>query len=168
MTRTGAGGPRRRGAGPPSPRRTLPSLRTLRTCAAVGAAVAAGVTLTACSGGAALGLATQTCAYVQKSLVLYRESLTQPGTPQAAEEQAQATAQLQDAAPLAAEAAGESPQWQALMATVGESTRLPEADLVQALEAQCAVVSSHGTTLPTLPVTTLPVTTSPTTRAPAP
>jgi hypothetical protein len=69
---------------------------------------------------------------------------------------AKAQAQLQTASPLAAEAAGQAPQWQALMATLAENSRLPESDLVQALQQQCAVAQNGGTTLPTLPDTTLP------------
>ena len=63
-------------------------------------------------------------------------------------------AQLRDALPLAATAAGEAGQYQALMATLDESDHLPESLLVHALGAQCARGASPATALtPTPPPT---------------
>jgi hypothetical protein len=89
------------------------------------------VGLTGCANGAALGLVQQACHHVQLSLSLYRESLQEPDSTRAARESDAAAAQLQAASPLATEAAGEAPQWQALMATLAENSRLPESALVQ-------------------------------------
>ena len=50
----------------------------------------------------------------------------------------QALIQLSDALPLAAIAAGEDTEWQALDATLSETSRVPERNLVHALSAQCA------------------------------
>jgi hypothetical protein len=47
------------------------------------------------------------------------------------------------------------------MATLAETSRLPEADVVPALQLQCAVAQNGGATVPTLPGTTLPGTTLP-------
>jgi hypothetical protein len=93
---------------------------------------------------------------VQLSLQLYQSSQRQPNAALASDERARAAAQLTAASPLAAEAAGQAPQWQALMATLAENSRLPESDLVGALRQQCAVAQTGGSTVPTLPVTTLP------------
>jgi hypothetical protein len=129
----------------------------LSTVAAAGiTAVLLGVGLGGCANGAALGLARQACHHVELSLTLYHSSLAQHDARLAADERGRASDQLQTAAPLAAVAAGQSPQWQALMATLSESSRLPESDLVYALQAQCAQVQGAATAGPTLPPTTLP------------
>ena len=57
--------------------------------------------------------------------------------------------QLRDAPPPGRQAAGQAGQWQALMATLAESDRLPESDLVHALRAQCAAVDSNAGGAPT-------------------
>ena len=132
-------------------RRLLPGV-----VGAVALSVALGGAVGGCADSAALGLVRQACGHVQRSLTFYRasESATNPTT--AARDRNAAQSQLETAAPLAAEAAGEAPQWQALMATLSENSRLPEANLVPALQQQCAAVRSGGTPGPTLPPTTLP------------
>jgi hypothetical protein len=114
------------------------------------------VGLAGCADSAALGLVQQACHHVKISLALYQASEHEANAQVASQDLAQAQAQLQTASHLAAEAAGQAPQWQALMATLAENSRLPESDLVQALQQQCAVAQTGGTTLPTLPDTTLP------------
>jgi len=131
--------------------------RALGACAAVGAVLTLGVGLTGCADSAALGLVRQACHHVTLSLALYRRSERDTDVTVAADDLARAEGQLQMASPLAAEAAGQAPQWQALMATLSEGSRLPEADLVQALEQQCAAVAQGGAT----PITTPPNTTLP-------
>ena len=84
----------------------------------------------------------------------------------AAHDRSEAQTQLQNASPLATVAAGQAPQWQALMATLAESSRLPESDLVRALQAQCAATADgrgrgpdrprHHPAAPTLPSSTGP------------
>jgi hypothetical protein len=93
---------------------------------------------------------------VEVSLRLYQRAQRQTDPTVAADERARAAAELQTASPLAAEAAGQAPQWQALMATLSENSRLPESDLVSALRQQCAVAQTGGSPGPSLPVTTLP------------
>jgi hypothetical protein len=123
----------------------------------VAVTVGLAVGLTGCANGAALGLVQQACHHVKLSLTLYRASLHEPDTALAAHENEEAAAQLQAASPLATEAAGEAPQWQALMATLAENSRLPESALVSALQEQCASVANGGNPgAPTLPATTLP------------
>jgi hypothetical protein len=105
---------------------------------------------------------SQACHNVSESLALYRKAQTQPDPKLAASERARAETQLEEASPLATEAAGQAPQWQALMATLAETSRLPESDLVQALQAQCAVVQTGGTPVAPGPNTTLPAPPAPT------
>jgi hypothetical protein len=101
-----------------------------------------------------MGLVQQACHHVEVSLALYRSSQRQTDPALAARDLTQAGSQLQVASPLATEAAGEAPQWQALMATLAENTRLPESDLVHALQAQCAAVNNGGVLAPTVGTTT--------------
>ncbi len=138
--------------------RTVPTgaRRALGACAAVGAVLTLGVGLTGCADSAALGLVRQACHHVSLSLALYRRSEHDTDATVAADDLARAEGQLQMASPLAAEAAGQAPQWQALMATLSEGSRLPEADLVEALQQQCAVTQTGATPITTPPNTTLP------------
>jgi hypothetical protein len=120
------------------------------------ATAAATLALSGCANSAALGLVRQACHHVELSLALYRSSLTETNPQRAAQEQSQAEQQLEIASPLASIAAGQAPQWDAFMATLAENTRLPEADLVHALQAQCGAVSAGGSTDTNAPNTTLP------------
>ena len=127
---------------------------------ALAACVVAGAVATACSRGDALTLARQACDHVHRSIALYARSTTDPPASRAADAAA-AVAQLRAALPLAATAAGEDSQWQALVTTLSESSRVPESDLVPALQAQCADTATSGST-PTVPSTTAaPVPTNP-------
>ncbi|MDE3086769.1 MAG: hypothetical protein KGJ77_08380 [Acidobacteriota bacterium] len=131
-----------------------------RATAALAACVVAGAVATACSRGDALALARQACGNVQRSIALYDRSTTEPSAARQADAAA-AVAQLRAALPLAAKAAGEDSQWQALVTTLSESSRVAEADLVPALRAQCADAATSGST-PTVPSTTVaPVPTNP-------
>jgi hypothetical protein len=131
-----------------------------RATAAVAACVVAGAGLTACSKGDALSLARQACGHVQRSISLYDRSTTEPPGPRQADATA-ALVELRAALPLAATAAGEDSQWQAFVTTLSESSRVPEGDLVPALQAQCADAGTNGST-PTVPSTTVaPVPTNP-------
>jgi hypothetical protein len=98
--------------------------------------------------------------HVHQSIALYRASLTAATPADAQTESDEATAQLRLALPLAATAAGESAQWQAFMITLTESSRVPEANLVSALQQQCADAQGGGQ--PTLPPTSTAPTTTPT------
>jgi hypothetical protein len=124
---------------------------------ALGADGAAG-----CGTAGALALARQACSHVQRSIELYQASQS-AGSPANQQGKADAAlAELRMALPLAASAAGQSPQWQALMTTLTESSRVPESDLVRALTQQCADARAGGqpigppvgpgtTTIPPLP-----------------
>lgn len=59
---------------------------------------------------------------------------------QARQLQTEALDQIRAAVPLAAEAAGEDTTWQALEATLSESSRVPLHYLLPTLAAQCAGV----------------------------
>jgi hypothetical protein len=95
-----------------------------------------GIALSACgnSGGA---LAKQACAHVQRAMTLLKQSSHQTDPAEAAALKEQATTQLQDALPIAAQAAYHDGQWQALMTTLSEINRVPATTLVTALTAQC-------------------------------
>jgi hypothetical protein len=117
-------------------------LRTVAASVAATVAIAAGVS--GCANSAGLSLAKQACSHVDRSLAIYRQSQRDPGTQKSADQQVEAMKQLTVALPLAATAAGEASQWQALMATLSESSRLPESDLTYALGQQCAVAEGNG------------------------
>jgi hypothetical protein len=150
---------------PGSVRRVSPRIGPHRFRPTVGAGLALTVAaalplaLAGCASQAAFGLVQQACHHVDLSLALYRSSQHQTDPALAARDLAQAGSQLQVASPLATQAAGEAPQWQALMATLAENTRLPESDLVYALRAQCSAVDNGGLLVPSVgptPTTTLP------------
>jgi hypothetical protein len=94
--------------------------------------------LTGCANHDALSLARKACAHVDRSITLYRKARSDPDPVRAAAERAQASEELGAAMPDAAIAAGESSQWQALMTTLSETSRVGEVDLLSALAAQCA------------------------------
>lgn len=136
-----------------------------RIIAAAALAALGATGVAACGTSDALALARQACGHVQRSISLYQAAQS-AGSPAAQQQKAAAAlAELRQALPLAATAAGESAQWQALMTTLTESSRVPESDLVSALQQQCADASAGGqpvapppgtgstasTTLPTLP-----------------
>jgi len=125
-------------AGRPSRRRT----RTLR-----GAVVLAGIAfgLSGCgSGSAALGNAA--CAHVQRSIELYAASRTTHGDA-ATRLATEANVQLRDAARPASLAASGDGEWEALAATLSESSRVAESNLITALRDECAS-SPAGTRAP--------------------
>ncbi len=122
----------------------------------IGIVVALSAGLAGCADSAAAGLVRQACHHVKLSLSLYQASLRETDATLAARDRDRAESELQAAAPLASEAAGQAPQWQALMATLAETSRLPESDLVEALQAQCAATQTGGSPGPTTPNTTLP------------
>jgi len=140
-------------------RRALP--RAARaSVAACSVAVACG--LAGCANHDGTDLARQACRYVGSSLALYQSSLHAASPAVASAEQSQAVAQLSQALPLAATAAGEAGQFQALMSTLAESDHLPESYLVHALRAQCAAADSSGDLIPT----PAPTAETPSTRPP--
>ncbi|MHB8680487.1 MAG: hypothetical protein ACYDA2_00105 [Acidimicrobiales bacterium] len=110
---------------------------------AAGSAVAA-LALAGCANSNALGLVRQACGHVQRSFGLYQAATSASDAAHQAADEAAAHEQLRQALPLAAKAAGESPEWSALSTTLSESSRVPESDLVSALHQQCADIGSGG------------------------
>ncbi len=141
-------------------RHALP--RAARASVAVCTVVVVAGGLAGCANHDGTDLARQACRHVRSSLALYQSSLHAPSPAVATAQQSQAVAQLRDALPLAATAAGEAGQFQALMATLAESDDLPESLLVHALSAQCAAADSSGGLIPTPP----PTAQTPSTRPP--
>jgi hypothetical protein len=106
-------------------------------------ALSCGTILTGCAQGDAAALASQACAHVERGLAAERRaSSARPA--QAVELKAEALNQVREALPLAAVAAGDDTDWQALEITLSESSRVPLKYLVGALSAQCASPSGDG------------------------
>jgi len=141
-------------------RDVLPRAGRASVAACTAAVVAC--SLAGCAGRDGTDLARQACQHVERSLTLYQASLRAADPAVAAAKQSQAVAQLRDALPMAATAAGEAGQYQALMATLAESDHLPESLLVHSLGAQCAAADSNGGIVPSPP----PTAEAPSTRPP--
>lgn len=108
-----------------------------------GAVAAVALPLGACANSQALEEARQACDHVNRSVALFHRSDAAPPAAQAAD-RARALAELRRALPIAAIAAGQEPQWQALMTDIAEANRVPEADLVSSLHQLCSVADSPG------------------------
>ncbi len=115
--------------------------RIARPAAGLVAVAVLGIGLTAC-GNSGQTLARQACAHVDHSVSLLREADKSTNPTEAGALQQQAVAQLRAALPIAAEAAYDDGQWQALMTTLSESNRIPPNSLVPALTQQCAQAAS--------------------------
>lgn len=121
---------------------TLPGARSRvgRLLVVVGVTIGLGLALSAC-GNSGTALAKQACSHIDQSISLLARS-HEAGPTGAAQLQQQAYNQLRDALPIAAQAAYHDGEWQALMTTISESNRVPEATLVTALRAQCQQANS--------------------------
>ena len=84
------------------------------------------------------------CGHVATSLALFRQS-GHDGA-HAAAERASALDQLRLALPEAALASTKDTTWDALVTTLSETSRVPEANLVHALTQQCAVFGGAAPT----------------------
>ena len=100
--------------------------------------VGLGVTLSSCGGSQAAALGHTACVDVSASLREYAISTRAHSAESARHERARALEELRRALPPAALAGSAGGPWEALTATLSESSRVPEADLVEALTAQCA------------------------------
>ena len=111
--------------------------RLVATVAIPAAIVAAALALSSCGGGAnALG--DQACAHVERSLTLLQQSSRAVGT-KAQTLETRASDELRSALRPASLAASEDgADWQALAATISESSRVAESNLVHALSDECA------------------------------
>ena len=114
----------------------------LRLAAAALVITGLGASLSAC-GNSGATLAKQACTHINRSITLLKESDHQSDHGRCGPVKQQAYDQLRAALPIAAEAAYNDGQWQALMTTVSESNRVPESTLVGALKAQCSEADSH-------------------------
>ncbi len=112
--------------------------------AALAALLAASGTVLAACGQDSNALGHKACVEVSRSLRLFHQSQSDPDPSKAASQRNQALIDLRLALPSAALAGASDGQWEALMATLSESSRVPEADLVTALSAQCAQTLSSG------------------------
>ena len=113
---------------------------------AVGAAAiaCAGAVAAGCGGSSASALGHRACLEVSASLHRYASVGPAATGSRASERRAAALTPLRAALPLAALAASSDGQWQALEATLSESSRVPEFDLVSALDAECSATLSPG------------------------
>jgi hypothetical protein len=114
----------------------------------------AGLT-TACFQQDGVGLAREACTHVDRSLKLYAAGQSETDPTAAASDLKGAYDQLRLALPLAADATSENGQWNPLMTTLAESSRVSEQYLVTGLKAQCTFADSANPLLPPNP-TTLP------------
>ena len=105
--------------------------------------IGCGLGLAACSGNGQ-ALAQAACVHVDKSISLYKQGIATTDPTRSAALDQQAYVQLVDALPLAAQAAGKDSQWQALMTTVSESSRVSESHLVGALTDQCGMADQSN------------------------
>jgi hypothetical protein len=115
--------------------------RLRRSGVAIVIVIGLGIALAAC-GNSGTALAQQACGHVQRAMTLLKRSDHQTAPAEVAMLKEQATSQLQDALPIAAQAAFHDGQWQALMTTLSEINRVPATTLVTALTAQCQSADS--------------------------
>lgn len=103
----------------------------------LGAIALGGGALSACGSSGANALGAKACGSVNASLRDYAAAGRATGAARAGL-LAKAQRELRDALPNAALAATEDgTDWQALAATLSETNRVSEGDLIQALNAQC-------------------------------
>ena len=114
-----------------------------RSGVAIVIVIGLGFTLAACGNGGT-ALAQQACAHVKRAMTLLKQSSHQTNPTEVARLKEQATSELQDALPIAAQAAFHDGQWQALMTTLSEINRVPATTLVTALTAQCQSANKNS------------------------
>lgn len=120
-----------------------PSHRLRRLFCAT-ALVASGAGIASACGTSASSLGHEACIDVGHSLSLYAQSTKTSDAALAEKDRARALSLLRQALQPAALAGSNDGDWQALMATLSESNRVPESKLVSALSAQCAQSLSQG------------------------
>lgn len=113
----------------------------VRRCAGIGAlCIGAGLLASSCSSGAS-SLAAQACTHVRSSIRLYGQAVASPSAGVRTHKVEAATAELNTALQYAAQANSQDPSFNPLMTTLQEAGRTSEADLLPALQAQCAAVN---------------------------
>jgi hypothetical protein len=124
--------------------------RRQRWALAVIVVAALSVGLAACSSGGA-DLARQACGHVDKSLALFKRAGETPNQADANTLAVRAYVELRNALPLAAKAAANDGQFQALMTTLSESNRVSEQHLITSLRDQCAAAQQSNPLQPAGP-----------------
>jgi len=104
---------------------------------------------------------------VSSSIATYESSLAVKDQATKRQIQQKAYDELQLALQPAALATSDSSEWQALMTTISESSRVAEGVLVSALRQQCEVAYDGGNAPAPGPAVSAPDTTAPTTTTPA-
>ena len=99
--------------------------------------------LCSCSGSTGLDLARQACSLVHSSITAFDAGTRSTDKAVKARDLREATADLQQAEPIAASATSADGRWNALMTTLNEVGQVDEAHLIAALRAQCTVVDSN-------------------------
>jgi hypothetical protein len=117
--------------------------------------VGVGAVLSAC-GTSGTGLAQQACGHINKSISLLHEAEHEADPQLASDFRQKAYVQLRKALPIAAEAAYHDGQYQALMTTVAESSRVSETTLIPALQDQCQAADSSTFGQPSAPTSIPP------------
>ena len=100
-------------------------------------ALGAGVGLSACGSSGAAALGHTACVDVARSITEYEKAGHEQGA-RASALRAKALGELRNALQPAALASASDTAWQALTATLSETSRVAESALVSALQAQCA------------------------------
>lgn len=116
--------------------------RSVRALVGLSALVVGSLAASGCASQNGAALAKQACTYVSSSISTYESSLKSKSHSEELHLQDEAYDKLQLGLQPAALATGDSGQWQALMATISESSHVPEGLLVDALQQQCAVADN--------------------------
>jgi predicted pyridoxine 5'-phosphate oxidase superfamily flavin-nucleotide-binding protein len=122
------------------------------------------ILLSGCSQQGGLDLARQACTHVDRSIHLYKEAEATDLQSTARTRLQQAYNELRAALPLAAAATSDDGRWNALMTAISESARVNEAQLITALQDECAVAAGSQTAAPNpmpAPSSTTPTPTRP-------
>lgn len=106
----------------------------------------AGTVLAAC-GASASENSRQSCQFVEQSISQFNLAQQQTDPTLAAAYTKKALGLLGSALPLAAIAAGSNGEYQALQATLSETSRVPENLLISALSRECAQILPSGSKL---------------------
>ncbi len=137
--------------------------RRLAPATVLVAGLTGAILLGGCSQQGGLDLARQACTHVDRSIRLYKEAEATDLKSTARTRLQQAYNELRAALPLAAAATSDDGRWNALMTAISESARVNEAQLITALQDECAVASGNQSTAPnpSSPPSTTPTPTRP-------
>jgi hypothetical protein len=114
---------------------------------ALGVAASSALLLGGCS-NAGSSLAKAACVHVDASIHLYTEAEHAESTSTARAKASQATNELSQALPLAAQANSADPAFNPLMTTLQEIGRTSESNLIPALRAQCEAAQNPTSVSP--------------------